>query len=452
MTLSRSPLTRRFAPTSPSRGEVIRIKHTMQILYTIIIYLLAPLALLRLWLRGRKDPAYRLRWAERFGFYADKKIPAKAVWVHAVSVGETIAAIPLIKDLLAKGYPVVLTNMTITGSQRAQALFGDKVIHYYLPYDLSGAVQRFYKHVQPQLGIIMETEIWPNLYIYAEKNKIPLILANARLSEKSMKHYAYFPGLFRPALNRLTHIAAQGQKDAERFIQLGAPSERVSVMGNIKFALEVPQTARDNGKLLREKMHDRPVLVAASTHSGEEEQVLQAFRAVQQEIPNALLILVPRHPERFDQVAELLTREHFTFTRRSQKDETALANVNVFLGDTMGEMLMFYAAADLAFVGGSLIPIGGHNVLEPAALSVPSITGPHTFNFTEIMQLMTTAHACLQVQTAQQLGEVVIDLLNDSAKRQQMGEAAYNVVLANRDAPKKLAIVLEKHLQNNISA
>lgn len=412
----------------------------IRFLYTLLVYLFVPLALLRLWWRGRKNPAYRLRWAERFGF-----VPALSthpVWVHAVSVGESIAAIPLIKKLIAEQYPVVVTSMTITGGERIQATFGSQVTHYYIPYDIPGAVNRFFERVNPRVGIIMETEIWPNLYARAAHRKLPLLLVNARLSPDSFKHYAYFLPLFTPALHCLTHIDAQTEMDAERYRALGADPARVSVMGNIKFDIEVPEKAYVDGKQLREAMGDRPVWIAASTHAGEEEMVLDAFAKIREQLPTLLLIIVPRHPERFDAVAELIKNRGLTVCRRSTKEDTPLATVNVFLGDTMGELLSFYAASDVAFVGGSLMPIGGHNVLEPAALSVPSITGPHTFNFVEIMQLMLAAEGCIQLSEQlagpEQLAEAASGLLVDPLKRKKMGDAAYQTVVSNRGAFERL--------------
>jgi 3-deoxy-D-manno-octulosonic-acid transferase len=404
----------------------------MRFLYTLVVYLFVPLALLRLWWRGRQNPAYRQRWKERFGYVTP--LSTRPVWVHAVSVGESIAAIPLIKKLIAEKYPVVVTSMTITGGERIQATFGSQVTHYYIPYDVPGAVKRFFKRVNPRLGIIMETEIWPNLYARAARIKLPLLLVNARLSPDSFKHYGYFLSLFTPALNCLTHIDAQTQMDADRYKALGADPSCVSVMGNIKFDIEVPEKAYIDGKQLREAMSDRPVWIAASTHAGEEEMVLESFAQIREKIPNALLVLVPRHPERFDSVAELIQNRGFSVCRRSAKESAPLATVDVFLGDTMGELLSFYAASDVAFVGGSFMPIGGHNVLEPAALSVPSITGPHTFNFVEIMQLMLNAGGCIQLSGPELLADTVSDLLSDPIKRKKMGEAAYQTVVSNRGA------------------
>ncbi|MFI4954956.1 MAG: lipid IV(A) 3-deoxy-D-manno-octulosonic acid transferase [Gammaproteobacteria bacterium] len=415
----------------------------MRFLYTILLYSLVPFALIRLWWRGRKNPAYRQRWEERLGFVP--KHTDNPVWVHAVSVGESIAAIPLIRKLLAEQNPVVVTTMTITGGERINALFGSQVTHYYLPYDLPGAVRRFIKRVKPRVGILMETEIWPNLYARCAREQLPIILANARLSPKSAKHYGYFLPLFTPALQRLTFIAAQTQMDADRFLALKANKEKLSVMGNIKFDIEVPDKARVEGQQLRSAITSRPVWIAASTHKGEEELALKAHSQIRQKIPNALLILVPRHPERFAQVAELIEQQGFTLNRRSTQDATALPSVDVFLGDTMGELLTFYAAADVAFVGGSFAPIGGHNVLEPAALAVPAVTGPNTFNFTEIMSLMQQAHGCIQLQNPEQLSGTIIDLLTDTTKREDMGNAAYQVVQTNRGSFARLWEIVKKY-------
>ena len=416
----------------------------MKIIYTLLVYTLIPVAFARLWWRGRKNPAYRQRWQERLGFIPTQTQPC--VWVHAVSVGESIAAIPLIRQLIATQHPVIVTTMTITGAERVQALFGDKVTHFYLAYDLPGAVKRFLQRAKPLVGIIMETEIWPNLYACCAQEKIPLLLVNARLSPKSLRNYSKFLPLFSPALNHLTQIAAQTKADAERFIALGAAPEKVSVMGNIKFDIEIPEKALIEGKALRNSFANRPVWIAASTHNGEEENVLMAFAKVREQHPTALLILVPRHPERFDKVADFIKQHNLSFTRRSTKDNSTLQNTDVFLGDTMGELLMFYAAADVAFVGGSLMPIGGHNVLEPAALSVPSITGPHTFNFTEIMQFMHDANASIEVSSVEDLANAVNTLFSDPAKRQHMGQLAHQIVLNNSGAMKNLWDIVEKFI------
>lgn len=415
----------------------------MHFLYTLLVYVLIPFAFIRLWWRGAKNPAYRRRWPERLGFVPNHT--DKPVWVHAVSVGESIAAIPLIRQLLAEQLPVVVTTMTITGGERIQALFHKQVTHYYLPYDLPGAVRRFITRVQPQMGIIMETEIWPNLYACCSRAQLPILLANARLSPQSAKHYSYFLPLFTPALQRLTAIATQTQMDAERFLALGAKQETLSVMGNLKFDIEVPKTVRTEGQQLRAAITQRPVWIAASTHKGEDEIVLTAHAEVCQHFPNALLILVPRHPERFAQVGELVEQQGFTLVKRSAQDNSALTNVQVFLGDTMGELLTFYAAADIAFVGGSFAPIGGHNVLEPAALAVPAITGPHTFNFTEIMALMQQAGGCIQLPDPAQLSVTLIDLLTDVQKRQNKGAAAYQVVSTNRGSLARLWKIIQTY-------
>jgi 3-deoxy-D-manno-octulosonic-acid transferase len=412
----------------------------MRFIYTVLLYLLVPFALIRLWWRGRQNPAYRQRWEERFGFVAADTPDQtnRPVWVHAVSVGESIAAIPLIRKLIAEKNAVIVTTMTITGAERVNALFGTQITHYYLPYDLPGAVQRFVKRIKPRVGIIMETEVWPNLYACCAREKLPLLLVNARLSPKSAKHYSYFLPLFTPALQSLTHIAAQTQLDADRFLALGAKPETVSIMGNIKFDIEVPEKARTEGQQLRLAITERPVLIAASTHHPEEEIVLKAFAQIRQQIPTALLILVPRHPERFEQVAELIKQHGFMVNRRSANDNSTLHNTDVFLGDTMGEMLTFYAASDVAFVGGSFAPVGGHNILEPAALAIPAVMGPHTFNCMEIMSLMQAAQGCIQLQDPEELTAALMSLLMDQHKRQQMGQAAYQVVQANRGAFNKL--------------
>jgi len=410
-------------------------------LYTLLFHLGLPLVALRLFLRARKAPAYGQRVAERFAF----KLPAMrqgGVWVHAVSVGESIAAAPMVRALL-KAYPdlpITLTCMTPTGSERIRALFADepRIQHCYLPYDLPWAAGRLLDHVRPRLGIIMETELWPNHIHQCAKRGIPVALANARLSERSARGYARFAGLTRPMLAEMNLIAVQTETEAERFRSLGARAECVQVTGSIKFDLKVDDQLLPRARHLREQWQatPRPVWIAASTHEGEDTLILNAHRQLLTTHADALLILVPRHPERFDAV-HALCREQFTTVRRSA-GAAVQAPTQVLLGDTMGELLFLYALADIAFVGGSLVPTGGHNPLEPAALSLPVLMGPHVFNFLEITAMLREAGALQQVDDAEGLAAVVRQLIELPRDAQRMGEAGRGVMQANQGALQRL--------------
>lgn len=418
----------------------------MTVLYTAILYLATPLILLRLLWAGRRNRAYWRRWSERFGFY--RVAPAAGgIWLHAVSVGEVIAALPLVERLLAHhpDLPVTVTTMTPTGSERVRALLGDRVHHVYLPYDLPGAVRRFLDTVRPRAAVVMETELWPNLFAACAARAIPLLVANARLSARSAAGYARFGALARRTLGAVTVIAAQGEVDAARFVALGADPERVVVTGSIKFDLSISDETRANGRALREALGaERPVWIAASTHEGEEALILDAHAALRADLPNALLILVPRHPERFDRVAALCTAQGFKLSRRGTG--TPQPGADVYLGDTMGELRMLYAAADVAFVGGSLVATGGHNPLEPAALGLPVVTGPHLFNFATISGLLQRADAAAVAVDAAGVAVRVGIWLADAAARREAGEAGQRLVASQRGALDRLAALVEAQL------
>lgn len=412
-------------------------------LYTFLLYLLLPVVPLRLWWRGRANPAYRQRWAERFGRFNAPELN-QVIWVHAVSVGEVQAAVPLIEALLQR-YPqraLVVTTMTPTGSGRVQALFGERVFHVYLPYDLPGAVRRFLDRTQPEVGIIMETELWPNLFHHCAVRDIPLIIANARLSPRSARGYGWIAPLVRSALADVHLVAARGEEDAQRFRQLGAREAQLQVMGNLKFDQILPADLAQQASQLRAQWGaQRPVWIAASTHEGEDETVLDAFDAVRQTLPDSLLILVPRHPERFERVANLVQARGWSMVRRSLA-EPANAETAVVLGDTLGELLQLYAAADVAFVAGSLVPVGGHNMLEPAALGVPVLTGPQRFNFNEVSEEMIAAGGAREVVDAHTLATAVQHWLGNDAERRRAGEAGRQLVAANRGALERLLALL----------
>ncbi len=411
----------------------------MRGLYTLILYLLAPLVFLRLAWRGRANPAYRRRWGERLGL-GPAFVDAPRIWLHAVSVGEVVAAAPLIRRLL-EDYPahrLLVTTTTPTGSDELRRRFGEAVEHVYLPFDWPGAVRRFLDRARPRLALVMETELWPNLFHGCRRRGIPLLLLNARLSARSARGYARLGPLTREVLGCVDGIAAREGADAERFVDLGAPPGRVAAVGNIKFDLEVPAEAVAEGARLRQRLGDgRPVWVAASTHSGEDEVVLAAHRRLRVAHPDALLVLVPRHPERFDAVADRCAEAGWPPPRRS-RDAWPAAGDPVYLGDTMGELPRLFAAADCAFVGGSLVAVGGHNPLEPAALGLPVLTGPHWFNFAGVYPALMAAGGAREVADAGGLAAALGDWFDDAAARHDAGARARGVVEANRGTLERL--------------
>ncbi|MCC6302064.1 MAG: lipid IV(A) 3-deoxy-D-manno-octulosonic acid transferase [Gammaproteobacteria bacterium] len=423
----------------------------MRFLYTLLLYAALPVVLLRLWRRGARNPAYRRRWSERFGFFPHAPA-AGALWIHAVSVGEAIAAFPLVHALRRRypQRPIVFTTTTPTGSERVLREFGAGVLHGYLPYDLPGAVARFLARARPALAVVLETELWPNMYAACAARRIPLIVANARLSERSAAGYRRVARLTRATLERITLVAAQGDADAARFLALGAPAGRVRAIGNLKFDLTPPTDLVERGAALRRALGEtRPVWIAASTHEGEEEQVLDAYTAARARVPRLLLVLVPRHPERFDRVAALCAARGYTVVRRSEQ-RPCDADTDVFLGDSMGELMLFYAAADVAFVGGSLVPTGGHNPLEPAALARPVLHGPHMFNFEEIGRLLREAGGSREVADAAELALALEELLAQSGCSVAMGEQARSVVLQNRGALERLLQIIDDLIKTEL--
>lgn len=409
-------------------------------LYTLLFHLGLPLVFLRLLWRAWRAPAYSRRIGERFAFGLPPLRPG-GIWVHAVSVGESIAAAPMIRELMARypHLPITVTCMTPTGSERIQALFGDSVQHCYLPYDLPWAAARFLERARPKLAVVMETELWPNHIHQCARRGIPVALANARLSARSARGYARFARLTAPMLAKLSLIAVQTEAEAERFRQLGARDECVEVTGSIKFDLTIDPALLERASKLRQQWaaQERPLWIAASTHAGEDEIILAAHRQLLSNHPQALLILVPRHPERFASVYESAVRDGFVAVRRST-GEAVGADTQVLVGDTMGELLFLYALADIAFVGGSLVPNGGHNLLEPAALGKPVLSGPHLFNFLEISAQLRAAGALREVQDAAQLAQVVSELWGDPAGAQAMRDAGLGVLKANQGALERL--------------
>ena len=409
----------------------------MRYLYSLIFYLILPFIFLRLKLKARKLASYEEHWHERLGYAPISNRPL--IWLHAVSVGETIASAPLVKAIKHElpEYDILVTNMTPTGRLQAEQSLGDDVIHAFVPYDYTTAVKRFLRRVKPQLLIIMETELWPNIIHYTTKAKIPIILANARLSKKSANAYQWIRFFVKAMLKNIDKIAVQSQADAERFLNLGANEKQIEVTGNIKFDCETPDNLIKEGKLLRSSWNnDRPVWIAASTHEGEEEKILKAHQLVKQTLQDALLILVPRHPERFQTVYELCLANNFSVIKRSD-DTPCLPNTDVFLGDSMGELFLYYGMSDAAFVGGSLVQVGGHNVLEPAAIGIPVITGNIYHNFIEIVSLLEQAGTLAVINDENMLNKQLIKLLTNKPLRLQIGQLGREVVMENRGALKK---------------
>ncbi len=413
----------------------------MRQVYSTLCYLCVPIVLGRLLWRSRKNAAYRQRWAERFGFLP-KNIPQNCLWVHSVSVGETIAAVPLIKGFqkMHPDVPVVVTTMTINGAKQVVTSFGQTVTHVYVPYDLPDAINRFIDHVKPKMLLIMETELWPNLLHICAARNVPIFLANARLSQRSAARYAKFFTLVSAMMKNITKVAVQTQVEVDRFIALGLPADRIQVTGTVKFDVVVADEIMQKGKQFREQIgRDRPVWIAASTHQGEEEIILESFKIIKQKYPQLLLILVPRHPERAKDVATLCKNANFQIVLFTEQ-KAITHEVDIFLTDTIGQLMTQYVAADIAFVGGSLIATGGHNVLEPAVSGIPVITGPEMFNFVESTQLLKQAGALWQINDAAQLADKVNELLQNPAQREQAGKAGQQVIEKNRGA-------VQKHLQ-----
>ena len=420
----------------------------MQIIYTLLLYLIQPFVWLKLLWRSRKAPAYRQRWLERYGFCKNKVKP-NGILVHAVSVGETIAAIPLIKALQQKypQLPITVTTMTPTGSERVKTLLKDSVSHVYLPYDLPGAIKRFLKTTKPKIVIIMETELWPNLISQCYKQKIPLIIANARLSERSAARYGKLGKAVKQIFSKISMVAAQNQHDGERFVSLGLPADHLAITGSIKFDINLSNEQRQKINQLKQQWQlNRPVLIAASTHSGEDEIILTAFKKLLLKHANLLLILVPRHPERFKTVEKLISDSGFNYLKRST-NQIPTEQTQIVLGDTMGELLELYAMADIAFVGGSLVKQGGHNPLEPALHHIAIITGEYFFNFQVICEQLIEAQGMIVcTNSADDLYSSIDCLLNDNSSRNQLGENAYLVLKQNQGALSRLLTVINHYL------
>ena len=425
-----------------------------RLLYSLTLYLAVPVILLRLYLRGRKAPAYRQRIPERFGKYvppANFNSLKQTLWIHAVSVGEASAAAPLVRELQIR-YPdsqILITTMTPTGSDNILGAFNGQVFHCYLPYDLPGAVDRFIHRFNPSLLILMETELWYNLIHSCVSQQVKLILANARLSENSAKGYRRFLGFTRGMLSRFDFIAAQAQADADRFVKLGADPKKIMIAGSLKFNVNLDiDKSKDDAVLLSIKESGRTVIIAASTREGEEQKVLRVFLKVLKEYPSVLLILVPRHPERFDSVAKLCEAQNLIVSRRSEK-QAVNWSTQVYLGDTMGEMLSYYQISGIAFVGGTLVDTGCQNVLEPAALGLPVVVGPSQYNFATICAQLEAAGGLHTVANEAELTKYLTSLIRDPARQRQIGTAARTLVDANKQAlPTLLKIIADIGIRN----
>ncbi len=414
----------------------------LRYLYTVAMYLATPVIVWRLAARGLRYRGYFRRWRERFGRFPDPGLN-DAIWVHAVSVGEVNGALPLIQALRRRyaPRPLVVTTVTPTGSERVRKLFGDEVFHVYLPYDLPLAVARFLDRVRPGLAVVMETEIWPNLFHQCGRRGIPLAVVNARLSERSLRGYRPIRALVREALSNVSLIAAQSHADARRYRALGADPARVQVSGNLKYDMPLPKGARQRGAELRAQWGEtRPVWIAASTHEGEELAAFEAHLAVLARMPDALLLIAARHPERFRAVEHTARNLGFAVATHGAGDVGG--DTQCLVIDGMGVMMRYFAASDLAFVAGSLVPIGGHNVLEPAALAKPVVVGPYTFNFEEITRTMIAAGAARRVASTRELGTVVQELLRDPGELARMGAAAHAVCVRERGAVRRTMVLL----------
>lgn len=409
----------------------------LRIAYSVLFTLLLPLIVLRMLLRSRRAPPYRQRLAERFGFFAAPIDDRPCLWVHAVSLGETLAARPLIERLLSDyaGYRVVVTTTTPTGSAQVQRLFGERVFHVYAPWDTPGAVKRFLKHIQPRLLILIETELWPNMLHYSQRCGCQVLLANARLSVGSAAGYARVAQTSRQMLSALDWIGAQSAGDAERFVQLGMPEDRVAVTGSIKFDVHIDDTMRKAARDLRRQwaLDERPVIIFASTHAGEDEIALSVFSALRDQQPNALMLLAPRHPERFEEVHALCLAGGLQVLRRSTGAPVEPAT-DVLLVDSLGELLQLFGVADVAVIGGSFIPRGGHNPLEAAVWGLPVLCGSSMFNFADVTQRLVEVGGLQRCADEAQLLEQLLLLTRDSEEADRRGAAALGVMEANRGA------------------
>ncbi|HDL2210314.1 TPA: lipid IV(A) 3-deoxy-D-manno-octulosonic acid transferase [Mannheimia haemolytica] len=424
----------------------------LRLLYICLSYLLQPVVLLLMWYKGRKQPAYRKRLWERYGIYDESEKPkAKGVVIHAASVGEVIAATPLIKAV-SKQYPelpLIVTTVTPTGSGRVQAAFGNSVSHFYLPYDLPDAIERFLNFIDPKLMIVIETELWPNLIRKVNIRKIPFVIANARLSPRSAKLYGWVKGSIKDMLNQISLIMAQDEVSRDRYLALGyAPAKMVNT-GNLKFDLEI--TPQLHQSVIKTKaslnLTERPIWIAGSTHEGEEKLILDAHKLLLEHYPNLVLILVPRHPERFGLVELLIQKSDLNYVKRTE-NKTLSQNTQVMLGDTMGEMMLLYGLSDIAFVGGSLVKHGGHNPLEPIAFNIPVVSGLYTYNFPEIFEKLREVKGVIEIESSvEALTESIQLLLKQPQIGQEIAKSGLSVLQENQGALKRHLDLLASYLE-----
>lgn len=415
----------------------------MIVLYRLFLYLASPVVLLRLLGRALQDRRYFEHLPQRFGF-AGRHLRPGGVWIHAVSVGEVNAAVPLVERLLRQypHKPVTITTMTPTGAERVAAVFAGRVGHCYLPYDYPGAVRRFLKHAAPCLGLVMETEIWPNLIDACHRLGAPVLYINVRMSRRSHRGYHRWRSLVRPTLQKIGHFAVQTPPDARRLIRLGAPPAAVTVTGNLKFDIAF-QPGGEAAQSMRRDWGQRPVWVAGSTHEGEEAQILEVFARLREHVKALLLVIVPRHPQRFKRVFRLCAGGGYRTVLRSENRAPVSPDTDIYVADTMGELPALIAAADIAFIGGSLVPVGGHNVLEASAAGVPVVFGRYMFNFSEIADLLLQHAAGIQVMNPGELAEVVLRLLNDPALRRRYADKGRELVAKKRGALDKVGALVE---------
>jgi 3-deoxy-D-manno-octulosonic-acid transferase len=418
-------------------------------LYEIIWWLILPLALLRLRWRARRLPAYARRWQQRLAIFQPQELEAlqgiRPMWIHAVSVGESVVAVAMIEKLLLENpqVPIVVTNMTPTGSAWISDKLGERVTNLYAPYDHPWVVKNFLQQVRPRLLVLIETEIWPTWLQQAQQASIPVLLINGRLSERSATRYARVDFWSRPMFAALTFASMQAHADAERIKRLGVPAEKVAIVGNIKCDLQASAEVLARAQFLKRSLGKRPIWVAASTHAGEEELLLAVHRQLLQQLPQALLILVPRHPDRFAQVAESLSDWSW---QRFSETQLLSENVQVLLGDVMGQLLLFYGAADAAVIGGSFVPVGGHNMLEAMAMGAPTIIGPHVFNFQTLTADLLAQQALLQVQSADELLVPLQQWLSHPASALPQIKQASAFMQSNRGATEKNFQLLQRFL------
>ena len=423
----------------------------MIFLYRFLLNLAIPFGLLGLLFKGIKNPKYWHRWGERFGFMPEDIIQQAPydLWIHAVSVGEVRAAAPLVTRLL-KGHPkykILLTTTTPTGSDMVKMMLRDKVTHCYFPYDLAWSMQRFVETVKARVVLVMETEIWPNMIAAVRRSSSQLIYTNVRLSERSYAGYARFSSIVKPTLLKVDHFAVQGRLDSNHLQLLGVNEGKITITGSIKFDVSTPASLRESSEVLRRQLgQDRLIWIAGSTREGEEERILSVYEQLKSQFFSLLLVLVPRHPERFDSVARKIQRRNLRCVRRTEQTTELESDVDVYLGDTMGELSLMYACSDVAFVGGSLEPLGGQNILEPSALGVPVVFGPHMFNFPDISRWSVKTGAGKQVQNSAELTNVLIELLSNPNLRDEMGSQGLALIEAHRGALEKNYQLIERFI------